>query len=150
MKQQNKRNGFTLIETLIVLTIFSVLSLTAIVSFKPVQEELIAEQFFDQLQKDILFAQQHAVMIRVPCTLMFDEEETGYRIRLGRADVTEDLIKRKLPEGMKLITDTLGLKVSFLANGNISASGKIRVVYRQQTFKITFYLGKGRFVVSKQ
>lgn len=150
MNRQSRRNGFTLIETLIVLMIFSVLSLTATISFKPVEEELIAEQFFDQLQKDILYAQQHAVMIRVPCTLLFDENETGYRIREGRANVTQDLIKRRLPEGMKLITDTLGLKVSFLANGNISASGKIRVVYRQHTYKITFYLGKGRFVVSKQ
>ncbi|MBS2969671.1 prepilin-type N-terminal cleavage/methylation domain-containing protein [Metabacillus sp. KIGAM252] len=150
MNRKSRRNGFTLIETLIVLSIFSVLSLTAIVSFKPIQEELIVEQFFDQLQKDILYAQQHAVMIRVPCTLLFDENETGYRIREGRADVSADLIKRRLPEGMKLITDTLGLKVSFLANGNISASGKVRIVYRQQTYQITFYLGKGRFVVSKQ
>ncbi|WP_164462205.1 competence type IV pilus minor pilin ComGD [Bacillus sp. FJAT-42376] len=149
MKHRNKKNGFTLIEALLVLSIFTVLSLTALLHFQPVQEELLAEHFFEQFQKDILFAQQHAVMTRIPCTLIFNQDETGYRIRHGRAAETKDLLSRKLPEGMKIVMESLGLKVTFLTNGNISDSGTVGIMYRKQAYRVTFYLGKGRFVVKK-
>ncbi|MTH52400.1 prepilin-type N-terminal cleavage/methylation domain-containing protein [Bacillus mangrovi] len=147
---KNKEHGFTLIETLLVLCIFTVLSVTALIQFRPVQDELAAGQFFEQFQKDLLYAQQHAVASRIPCILSLNEDQTGYQILLGRSSLENStLLDRKLPMGMKIMHGTLSMRTTFHANGNISESGTLKVSVNQDTYLVRFYLGKGRFVVKK-
>lgn len=147
MKRQT--NGFTLIESLLVLSIFSVLSLTVLIPLQPAHEKLTEQHFFEQFQKDILYAQQHAIMERLPYLFTYNEDGTSYSIKLGRHNANELLVSRSLPEGITILPGTLDRRLTFLANGNISASGTLRVVIRQQAYLVTFYLGKGRFLVKK-
>ncbi|MCD7033127.1 type II secretion system GspH family protein [Metabacillus sp. GX 13764] len=148
MKRQSNEEGFTLIESLIVLLIFIVLSLALVVNMKPAKEHAVISQFFEQLEKDILYAQQHAVVSQNSYYFIYSASSKQYSIR-SSGIYPQKLIERAYNEEITMTKQTMPYTFYFDPQGNISASGTILVQYKEQHYLIKFYLGKGRFHVEK-
>ncbi|MFY4776301.1 competence type IV pilus minor pilin ComGD [Metabacillus sp. RGM 3146] len=148
MRKQRSEEGFTLIESLLVLTIFMLLSITAIVNVKPVQEHFIITQFFEQFEKDILFAQQHAITEHTRFYFVYSHNAKSYSIRKS-GTVVNKIISRNFDSSITISNLTLPNTFSFDSQGNISDSGSLLVEYLTHKYLVKFYLGKGRFHVEK-
>ena len=78
---QTKENGFTLIESLIVLSIFLILSLITIFFVKPQYEMTESKEFLTQLQADLFYAQQYAISHQKEVTINIMSDQHYYYIR---------------------------------------------------------------------
>lgn len=148
MRKRQSERGFTLIESLLVLVIFMIFSLTVIVNLKSVQDHFIITQFFEQFEKDIFFAQQHAITDHERLLFIYSHASKSYSIRKSGTAVSK-IISRNYNPSITLSNLTLPNSVAFDFQGNISDSGSILVEFSDQKYLIKFYLGKGRFHVEK-
>ncbi|MRX72614.1 prepilin-type N-terminal cleavage/methylation domain-containing protein [Bacillus lacus] len=140
--------AFTLIETLLVLSIFTVLLLLTAIHIQPIIEQKKVDHFFEQLEEDILFAQQYAMVNSHSMILYYGPAQRDYRI-VKSGLKSEEVIKRELHQNMEIIPLTLSNHIIFNSAGNINSSGALQVKYKKRTFKVTFYLGRGRFRVEE-
>ncbi|MFL6554920.1 MAG: prepilin-type N-terminal cleavage/methylation domain-containing protein, partial [Bacillus sp. (in: firmicutes)] len=58
---KNDQNGFTLIESLLVLSIFMIISSITVFSLQPQHSVLEDEAFLTQLKADLFYSQQYAI-----------------------------------------------------------------------------------------
>ena len=132
--------GFTLIEMLLVLMIFSINTMIA-VSFpyryvKSNQYEHAIEQLKLTMHVAQLTAQQEElisyVRIREGNTILLS---TSYR---------EHELNWQLPEGMQVYFHTNNSRIRFNTNGNISEIGNIQIKTPEKTVKYSINLSKGR------
>ena len=132
--------GFTLIEMLVVLMIFSMITIIA-TSFsyryvKMNQYEYAIEQLRLTLHVAQVTAQQkntfaHVYIIEgnnVFLTTQFKEYELNW----------------KMPEGMRVYFHTNSGSIRFTSNGNISEIGKVEIITPEKTMKYSINMSKGR------
>lgn len=136
---RNER-GFTLIEMLLVLMIFSIVTMIAIsFSYRYVKINEY-EQAIEQLRLTMHLAQLTAQQ----------EEATSYvRILEGNtilltALYTEHELKWKLPEGMRVYFQTNNKRIRFNSSGNISEIGHLEIKMPEKTRNYSINLSKGR------
>ena len=136
---RNER-GFTLIEMLLVLMIFSIVTMIAIsFSYRYVKINEY-EQAIEQLRLTIHVAQLTAQQ----------EEATSYvRILEGNTILltslyTEHELKWKLPEGMRVYFLTNNNRIRFNSSGNISEIGHLEIQTPEKTRRYSINLSKGR------
>lgn len=143
----NNEKGFTLIESLLVLSILTIITGIAFLQLKPLHDSRKIDFFFEQLQDDLLYCQQYAISHSEQVKVVFNEVESKYHIRGGSRNYI--ILDRQYDPSVQIDYSTLGTTLYFNSNGNIQKAGTIRVKYKDTTYKITFLLGKGRFYVSK-
>ncbi|PWA13339.1 hypothetical protein DCC39_00120 [Pueribacillus theae] len=140
----NHQQGYTLIELAIVLTIFSIIALIVIPSFSALSETKSIDHFIAQLEEDIYFAQASA--LSQGKKVCVEPRNSSYQIR-GNND--EILLVRNHSPDIKIEKGTLNLQLCFIQNGNVPNFGTWIVRTKKESYKLTFYIGKGRFHVSK-
>ncbi|MFS0861538.1 competence type IV pilus minor pilin ComGD [Fredinandcohnia sp. 179-A 10B2 NHS] len=145
--QKVNNKGFTLIETLLVLFIFAVITSISLLHVKPLQESKRIEQFLEQLQNDIFYAQQYAISHSDTSRIIFSVSEPYYLLSSGSKNI--NILTRRYDQSIQFSQSTLGTILQFNSQGNIQKAGSIKVKYQDETYTITFLLGKGRFYVSK-
>jgi competence protein ComGD len=59
------------------------------------------------------------------------------------------VLQRPIPKNTTFKKGTLGLKITFNSAGTAIASGVIYIQSEQEKYKITIYIGKGRFKIEK-
>lgn len=142
------KNGFTLIEMLIVLMIVSTLMILVIPRIDQLEKAKEETYMIEQLTDDLLYAQQYAMTHKTAVVVVFYNAQGRYRMTesytLGRT-----LIDRTLPSQWAFELATLQNPLTFLANGNVNKSGTILIKNGKTTYKVVFLLGKGRFYVQK-
>ncbi|MBB5325223.1 competence protein ComGD [Anoxybacillus tepidamans] len=142
------KNGFTLIEMLIVLMIVSTLTILVIPRIDQLEKVKEETYMIEQLTDDLLYAQQYAMTHKTAVVVVFYNAQGRYRMTesytLGRT-----LIDRTLPSQWLFELATLQNPLTFLANGNVNKSGTILIKNGKTTYKVVFLLGKGRFYVQK-
>ncbi|MCH1624915.1 competence type IV pilus minor pilin ComGD [Fredinandcohnia quinoae] len=143
----HNEKGFTLIESLLVLSILTIITSIVILQLKPLHDSRKIDFFLEQLQDDIFYSQQYAISHSEQVNVIFNENDHNYHIRSGKRNVI--ILDREYDESIQIDYATLGTTLTFNANGNIRKSGTIRVKYKDAIYKITFLLGKGRFYVAK-
>jgi len=132
--------GFTLIEMLLVLIIFSTITIIA-VSFsyryvKVNQYEHAIEQLKLTLHVAQLTAQQEEAAVYVYI-------QDGNNILLTTT-FKEYELNWEMPEGMSVYFHTNSGTIHFISNGNISEIGKVEIITPEKTMKYSINMSKGR------
>lgn len=141
-----KKNGFTLIEMLITLSILSILFLLTI----PVQSDLLIkqqeEQFIELLQQDVLFIQnQSSKHRRDEMYIRFYDDY--YSILSG---VNEPFVQREYPADWTLVANNQTRLLRFVQSGTVLQPRTLIMYTPTEKLYIVFPLGKGRFYIEKE
>lgn len=132
--------GFTLIEMLIVLMIFSIITIITIsFSYRYVkinQYEHAIEQLKLTLHVAQLTAQQQE-------TVAYVYIREGNNMLLTTS-FKEYELNWKMPEGMSVYFQTNKGVIQFNRNGNISEIGSVKVITPEKTMKYSINMSKGR------
>ena len=144
----NREEGFTLIESLLVLSIVTMLVSVSFVRLSPIKERQVMTHFIQQLTNDLLYAQQYAMSTKQTVRISFHVKDHYYRV-YGSGTSTE-LIRRTYDPAISISTWTLGNTITFTQNGSISSSGTYGISYKgTEHYSIVFQLGFGRFYVQR-
>ncbi|SET62112.1 competence protein ComGD [Salinibacillus kushneri] len=145
---KQKKAGFTLIEMLIVLTIFMFLLLITAPLNSTIKNDLETQQFFSLFEQDILWMQNQSITNNEIYRLRFMPESHTYEIR--QKGVGNLKIKREYSSFIDIELGTFQLPFSFYHSGTPNQPGSFYVHTQNETYVITFPFGKGRFYVTKQ
>jgi competence protein ComGD len=143
-----EQKGYTLIESLIVLSIFTILSSVTVFSLKPQHSMIDDEAFLTQLQADLYFAQSYAISHQMDVIVIFSPKDYTYTL-LGRSG-QEQLLSRSYSTDLKVVEGTIPLSFRYLSDGIVNKSGTILIRSRNKTYVLTILIGKGRFYVTEQ
>lgn len=138
------QSGFTLIESLLVLSIFLIISSITAFSLKPQYFMVNNNVFITQLQADLLYAQQYAISHQ--CEVFIRLTETGGYTIYYRYDMPP-LVNRPYPEDITINGGTLPLSFKFLPDGNVNQFGSFEINTCCKKYRFTVLIGKGRFYV---
>jgi len=134
-----KRNGFTLFELLIVLSLLSIITLIAIsLSFDFIKKQQ-TKHFLELLHSDIFFVQNQSFLGTYRPTLNF--RDGNYVIIQYFNDPVG--IVREYPAHITFRHNENN-KISFKVNGNYEEPKSIRFNVDGEDYKLTFPFGKGR------
>ncbi|MBP3041135.1 type II secretion system protein [Bacillaceae bacterium Marseille-Q3522] len=139
--------GFTLSESLIVLSIVLLIASVSVMQIKIQTEQIEAQIFFTQLKGDILYAQQYAISHRKTVYMQIHAKEHYYVCQAGFSG--KKLTKRYYSENISIQRATMPLSFSFSASGNINTFGILYLTIHDEAYNIIFQLGKGRFYYEK-
>jgi competence protein ComGD len=145
----NHSGGFTMVEMLIVLSAFLMLSLTSAFLFSPQKDMLEKDLFFSQLKSDLLYSQQYAVSHQETITVHIMPEYNYYYIRGTDYNATY-LAKRHYSPQIKVEKGTMNLLFHYMPDGNIDSFGSIYISSGSKKYKLMIQIGKGRFYVLEE
>lgn len=138
-----KNNGFTLIELLMALSIVSVMLLLVVPISLSLLERQQEQQFFQTLEFDILYVQSMA-HYETMTTLVFAEDH--YRITGGNQGGT---IRRSYPKGVTIDYRT-DRDITFEYHGSIRNPRTILIHTNNESYRMIFPFGKGRYYIEKE
>ncbi len=140
--------GFTLIETLIVFSVFCLLSFASVLLIGPSKDNLTREMFLSQLQSDLLFAQQYAISHQEKVNVVFTGTNNSYYIRTD--PFNPKLLERQYADDIQIREDTMGLRFNYMVDGNINKFGSWHLQVGDEFYRLTFQIGKGRFYIVRE
>lgn len=140
--------GFTLIESLLVLSIFLVISSVTAFSIKPQYELKESELFLTRLQADLLYGQQYAISHQQEVTVMFSEQQHYYYLRTSFN--LPPFLRRNYSENITVSPGSLPLTFKFSPDGTVSKFGSLFIQCGSKHYRLTFLIGEGRFYVVKK
>ncbi len=145
---KHNQKGFTLAESLIVLSIFMILSTVTVFSLKPQHTMLEDEAFLTQLQSDLYYAQNYAIAHQHEVLVIFTPSQYKYKM-IERTELPP-FFQRNYSKSYHLTEGSLPLTIKFLPNGNVSSFGSLYIRTESKTYRLTFLIGRGRFYVAEQ
>lgn len=141
----HNQQGFTLIEILVVLSLFTILLTLIFPISYSLLENKTEEKVLELFQYDILFLQNQSVANGREDYLRMVFSKDGYTI----TDTKNELFTRRLPEDWEIDTRTLNY-ISFKHNGTTRYSGTIEIISPNNRYTVTFPIGKGRGYIVKR
>ena len=144
---KNDQNGFTLIESLLVLSIFMIISSITVFSLQPQHSVLEDEAFLTQLKADLLYSQQYAISRQNDVSVVFLPEQYRYYM-VGKTELPP-IIVRNYSKNFHLVEGTIPLYFKFLRDGNVNKFGTFLIQTKNKTYQVTVLIGKGRFYVKE-
>lgn len=144
----NSEDGFTLLESLFVLSVFLIIASISAILFKSQFTSLEKQQFISQLKADLLYGQQYAMSHHALVIVHILPEESYYYIR--ESYNKDFLIKREIPEAITVKEGSMKLFFQFQPDGNINRFGSFLIKVDKVWYRMTFLIGKGRFYVAKE
>ncbi|MDQ0183751.1 competence type IV pilus minor pilin ComGD [Cytobacillus kochii] len=139
----NLQSGFTLIESLIVWSVFSVILFITAISMQHQFEEYDNQAFFAKLEGDLLYAQQYAIVNQTTVSVYFLPDEHEYIFSNGR----NIFFRQKYSEDYFITSGTMPLHFKFLNTGKINRFGYLQIKSSLKQYKFVFQIGRGRFYV---
>jgi len=143
-----KSNGFTLIETLIVLSAFLIMSFSSVLLLKPTHHFLQSQVFFSQLKSDLYFAQQYAIAHQEEVSVHIMPESNYYYVRTRFNGPI--IIERTYSPEIKVREGSLKLFFQFMADGNTNKFGTFFIEVGNKRYRMTLLIGRGRFYVVEE
>lgn len=142
-----KRNeqGFTIIETILVLSIVMVITSSIVYVTTSKVEQAEEQRFFRQFHLDMQRLQSIAIGETKYTHIYFDG--SGKKYLGGWADV--QLFEYELPKHMRLSINSNLKRVSFHPNGTVSQFGTFTFSTREGYKTVTVYIGSGRLSYEK-
>lgn len=138
----NEEEGFTLLESLLVLSLASILLIAVFTTLPPAYDNTAVRQAARQLKNDIMLTQQTAISRQQRTKILFHKKE--YQLVIG-----DTFIERPYARGLSIELLTLKDRLEFNEKGHPNAGGKIRVK-GHDAYDITVYLGSGRVNVERK
>ena len=140
----SSERGFTLIEMLVVLAIFMVISSSLLYVTTEKLTNYTNEQIIDQTEVLIRLAQVKSI-----------ESKSRYEIQVINcqmirvkhyADQGEILFEQTLPKGMRIFISTSNYRISFRPNGNGNSAGSMSYHLNGKYYSYSLNIGKGRLI----
>ena len=140
-----EKKGYTLIELLIVIALFSIVFAIALPNmslFKAMREK----QEINEFRKDLLFARNSAIVENRSYSVYFYIDRNTYSIKESERDIA---IKTKtFSNGLKLNEDDIVGSFTFTPSGATGNSGTVYIdTIRNSRYKITLTPATGRIEV---
>lgn len=139
----NNRNGFTVVELLIVLLLISIISILVIPNVYHIIVRKQTEHFFHTFDSDVLLVQTQSLgtVKNNRLNLYLDEYIVFENDRV--------LLKRTFPKQIEF-TNVPHARIQFYNNGTIVQPTTYIVKDQTDTYRIVFPFGKGRHYVDKR
>ncbi|MRG86577.1 competence type IV pilus minor pilin ComGD [Salinibacillus xinjiangensis] len=148
MAKYYNQSGFTLVEMLIVLSLFMTIFVVTLPLNDDVYEKLEVRQFLDTLEMDILYMQNYTITYQSEVRLVFQPDNHSYHLIDTKRQVK--LMERSYPRTIELNLNVFPTRFAFNLTGTLRTPGSFLVNTRAESYKVTFPFGKGRFYVTKQ
>ena len=132
--------GFTMIEMLLVLSIMMVATSSIIFVATSKLEEVEEKRFFRQFHLDMQRLQAIAIGEYKYTYMNFDENGSKYVAK----NANVPLFELKLPDHLRLSTDSYLKGITFHPNGTVSQFGTFLFETRNGPKTVTVYIGRGR------
>jgi len=145
---KSSEGGFTLLESMFVLSVFLIIASFSAFLLKPQFLFLERQQFISQLKADILFAQNYAISHQTEVILQIRPEVNSYYMKERSKDNL--ILNRQIPDSITFREGTMSLYIQFLADGNVTKFGTFYVISGKKSYRFTFLIGKGRFYVEEE
>lgn len=142
----NSRNGFTLLEVLFVLAIWSVLLILSAPLNFTILEKHREKSFIDTFEMDLLYMQNMSYASRDYFRLTFPDNKS-YIIKKDFS--SDNVVERIVPEGWQIQNRTMPT-ISFNKKGTITQPGNFVIKTLLNEYRIVCPLGKGRCYIVKQ
>jgi len=155
----HERSAFTLLELLIVLVLITVIAAISTWAYFS-RPEVTLDNAIRILARDLRIAQNRAILLRRPVSIVFAKDGDGYKL-VDRTDaVTADRsdferIERRYSrdaifEGVRILPVGLGAKgeIVFPSDGREPPPGRIMVSYREETRTLEIEDRTGRILLS--
>ena len=138
IKPMRNNYGFTLLEVMFVLGIWSILILiSAPLLFNSIETQQ-EKQFFATFQSDLMYIQNQS--LGTDEKIQINLKKTSYEIVVpGEKQTTQ----RTLPDGWSITSQTL-TNISFNPYGTIRKPGTMIITTNKREYHVIFRLGKGR------
>lgn len=134
--------GFSLLEMIIVLWIFSVILFLTIPIFDHQINSMEMDYFLKELEQDLYYYQMMSITNGRTIKFIFSTNGSSYKVLQGVKVIHE----REGPLGMTYIPRSLKLnELNFLPHGQIKKAGKIEINYGYRRYNLVFHLLRGRF-----
>ncbi len=141
------RKGFTLLESLIVLTVVSVVLLLGIITVNPMVDWMKKRMFVSQLQSDLYYAYSHAINRKEKVSISFSRDDNRYS---AIGDSSGVLFNRDITHPVKIRGGSLNqLRFHITPDGTINHFGTVNFFLNDQPIDLTIHIGRGRFVVKE-
>jgi competence protein ComGD len=141
-------SGFTLVESLIVLTGFFILISISLLLLKPQYSSSESEAFLIRLQADLLYGQQYAISHQREVTVNFFPDKSYYYLH-NRVE-GKLVVERYYSENVKVSPGSLSYYFKFLPDGNVNKFGSLYIEVGKKRYRLTVLIGKGRFYVTEE
>lgn len=141
------QKGFTLIESLLVLSIFMIISSITVFSLKPQHTVMEDEAFLFQLKADLYNAQQYAISHQDEVSIAFFP--TQYRYSIFLRPELPPIVNRNYSTNIYLSEGTIPLYFKYLSDGNVNKFGTLFIQTNNKKYVLTILIGKGRFYVKE-
>jgi competence protein ComGD len=139
--------GFTIVEMLIVLSAFIILSSSSLFLYSP-QDDLVERNlFFNQFKSDLLYAQQYAISHQEKVTVHIVPENKMYYV-IGGLYGSGSLFSRSYSS--RITIESTLVKFSYMPDGNIDKFGPIYIRFGEKSYIFMIQIGKGRFYVKEE
>gem|GEM_PF-825879 len=143
------QKGFTLLESLTVLMIGSIMLSLLFAALPPVYEKRVVQHFVSQLEEDLLYAQQTALVRHATVKVQFDFAGCRYIIKHADEGSSPKLV-RTYSCHIVFKKATLKRTLTFNPSGVPNQGGKIVIDTQHTSFALTIYLGSGKINVQKK
>lgn len=138
--------GFTLLEALIVVAVLTVMLSFSAMMIKPYWEKTQKRIFINQLQADLYYAHSYAVHRNERVDIVFSYANNDYQAIL--VDTGKPLFKKKIPDPIYL-SEANVYRFRITPDGTISNFGTVIFQAAENKIKLTFFIGRGRFVIDQ-
>lgn len=139
-KKRNGSGGFTLLEVLVALTLFTVLLIVPVRIGAEIFRGIEERQFFNHLHHDILEAQALAISSKQVVSVKLSRANRYYAVFVG----AKEQKRRPFPRTVDISYKATLFEITFLANGNVSQFGTILFVVSSKEMIFKVHIGKGR------
>ncbi|WP_034757947.1 competence type IV pilus minor pilin ComGD [Rossellomorea vietnamensis] len=138
--------GYTLVEMLIVLLIFTILLSWVGFSIAPLKDHTEKELFISQLESDLYQIQSYSINHQVPTLLIFYPYTNKYVAKTG---ASQTIVSRKLPAGIQIALTNSLEEITFYPDGNTNQFGRVNFKMGDVNMYLMFQIGQGRFYVQE-
>ncbi len=135
-----------MLEVLIVISVLTVLLSFSVIKLQPIWETMQKKMFITKLQADLYYAHSYAMNRKESVTVSFPIGNNEYQAISGKSK--ELLFKRQIPSPIFLAATNLN-SIVITAEGNVSNFGTMTFQMNDRKFTMTFYIGRGRFLVKE-
>ena len=150
MNELKIEEGFTLIETLIVLLVSSILLLVPTLSMGQLMQEMEVNFFFRELTTNLTLMQNQSIMGGHRTKVSFygtkQKDHILFEVNSGHPLNREMVLDRPYYR----LAENKPVEFRFKAGtGNITSSNTVKFSSTQGQYKLTYLLGSGRFDIKK-
>jgi competence protein ComGD len=145
MKNIKGESGYTLIEMLFVLLIFTTLLSWVSFSILPMKEHNEKDLFLSQLQSDLYQIQSYSISHQAPIILTFYPLSNKY---VAKTITRQTVVSRELSSSIHISSNSLE-DITFFPNGNTNRFGKVNFMMGDTILQLMFQIGQGRFYVQE-